>query len=100
MINPEPVVVIARWKTSEAQLGTVLELWKALRTQSLAEPGCLGYEAFEQVGERGALLLLERYRDEAAAEEHRNSAHYRELIERIRPLLADRHVEFLGLRNQ
>jgi len=98
MIKSEPVVVLARWRTSEAHLDAVLELWKTLRTQSLAEPGCLGYEAFEQVGERGALLLLERYRDDAAAEAHRNSTHYRELIERIRPLLNDRHVEFLSPR--
>ena len=99
MINSKPVVVMARWKASAAHRAALLELWAALRTHSIAEPGCLGYEVFEQVGEPGALLLVERYRDEVAAEAHRNSTHYRDLIERIRPLLDARSVEFLEPRD-
>jgi quinol monooxygenase YgiN len=99
MTDSGPVIVIARWKTTETNRGAVLELWAALRAQSVAEPGCLGYEVFEQVGESGALLLVERYRSQEAAAMHRNSSYYLELIERIRPLLETRSVEFLGLRD-
>lgn len=99
MIDPSVVVVMARWKASEVNRAAVLELWTALRAQSVVEPGCLGYEVFEQVGEPGALLLVERYRNQQAAAAHRNSTYYRELIERIRPLLDARSVELLGLRD-
>lgn len=99
MIDTSAVVVMARWKTSAVNRGAVLELWGALRAQAVVEPGCLGYEVFEQVGEPGALLLVERYRSQQAAAAHRDSSYYRELIERIRPLLDARSVEFLGLRD-
>ena len=99
MTDSSTVVVMARWKSSEVNRRAVLELWASLRAQSIVEPGCLGYEVFEQVGEPGALLLVERYRNQEAAAAHRNSSHYRELIERIRPLLDARSVEFLGLRD-
>ena len=99
MTDSSTVVVMARWKTSEVNRRAVLELWAVLRAQSIVEPGCLGYEVFEQVGEPGALLLVERYRDQEAVAAHRNSSHYRAPIERIRPLLDARSVEFLGLRD-
>ena len=99
MTDSSTVVVMARWKTSEVNRRAVLDLWAALRARSIVEPGCLGYEVFEQVGEPGALLLVERYRNQEAAAAHRNSSHYRELIARIRPLLDARSVEFLGLRD-
>lgn len=97
--DPSVLVVMARWKTSEVNRAAVLELWAALHAQSILEPGCLGYEVFEQVGESGAILLVERYRNQEAAAAHRNSSYYRDLIERIRPLLDARSVEFLGLRD-
>jgi len=99
MIDPGVVVVMARWKTSEVNRPAVLELWAALRAQSIMEPGCLGYEVFEQIGESGGLLVVERYRNEEAAAAHRNSSYYRDLIERIRPLLDARSVEFFGSRD-
>jgi len=98
MTDSSTVVVMARWKTSNSNRAAVLELWAALRAASVGERGCLGYEVFEQVSEPGALLLVERYRDAEAAAAHRNATYYRELIERIRPLLDARSVEFLGLR--
>jgi quinol monooxygenase YgiN len=96
MATAEPVVVLARWETTEAFLGEVLAQVAALRPQSLAEPGCLGYEAFQGVDEPATVLLVERYRDGAALDAHRNSVHYREVVvERILPLLTDRRVVFL-----
>ena len=74
----------------------VLKLVATVRQQSLAEPGCLGYEVFRGADDAAAILLLERYRDRGAIDAHRESAHYRELlVERILPLLAGRQVELL-----
>jgi quinol monooxygenase YgiN len=100
MSAADNVVVVAQWQTTRETLGSVLTLVAEMRRQSLAEPGCLGYEVFQGVGEPGALLLLERYRDSAALEAHRASHHYRELVvERIVPVLAGRRVEFLQAKD-
>jgi len=92
----EQIIVIARWQMTEESVADVLDLVAALRQDSLAEPGCLGYEAFHSVNDPGALLLVERYRDGAAIEAHRNSPHYRQLVvDRIIPMLSSRQVEVL-----
>jgi len=99
MTTAEPVVVVAHWQTTEASLDTVLAHVAALRLQSLTEPGCLGYEALQGVEKPTNLVLIEHYRDRAAQETHLNTTHYQELVvERIRPLLTDRRVEFLRPR--
>ena len=98
-MDPEPVVVVAHWQTSVADLADVLTHIAAVRPQSLAEPGCLGYEAFQGIDEPTTLLLVEHYRDGAALDAHLNSDHYQELVVgRIRPLLTDRRVEILRPR--
>ncbi|MDY0744143.1 putative quinol monooxygenase [Paucibacter sp. R3-3] len=90
------ITVLARWQMPEATVAEVLKLAATVRQQSLAEPGCLGYEVFRSIDEPGSLLLVERYRDEAAIEAHRQSLHYRELVAaRIVPLLTSRQVELL-----
>jgi quinol monooxygenase YgiN len=99
MASPESVVVIAYWQTTEASLDAVLEDMAALRALSLAESGCLGYETFQNFEEPTALVLIERYRDVDAQQEHLDSPHYRELVvDRIRPLLTARRVEILRVR--
>ena len=91
-----PITVVARWQVAPGRVDDVLRLVATLREQSLAEPGCLGYEAFRGAADPDTLLLLEHYRDGAAIEAHRASAHYRELVvDRILPLLSKRQVELL-----
>lgn len=90
------ITVIARWQALPGRADSVLALVAALREQSLAEAGCLGYEVFRGATDDDAILLLERYRDHPAIEAHRATSHYRELlVERILPLLASRQVELL-----
>ena len=90
------VTVLARWQMPATAVAEVLKLVATVRQQSLAEPGCLGYEVFLSTEASSTLLLLERYRDIAAVEAHRQTAHYRELVAgRIVPLLTDRQVELL-----
>ena len=88
------VVVVAHWRTTVDSLDTVLGHLAELRPQALAEAGCLGYEAIQSTDDPTTIVLIERYRDDAALDAHVNSAHYQELVVgRIRPLLTDRQVE-------
>jgi quinol monooxygenase YgiN len=92
-------VVIAHWQTTEAGLDTVLEQVAALGRLSLAEAGCVGYQAFQKADEPTSFVIVERYRDEDAQLAHVNSPHYQEyVVEGIRPLLTVRQVEILRVR--
>ena len=90
------ITVVARWRVKEGHLDDVPAHVPELRTASLEEPGCLEYAAFRSVDTADTLLLVERYRDAAAVDAHRQSPHYGALVvEPILPLLADRRVELL-----
>jgi len=91
-----PIVVVARWQLSAQSVEGVLDLLADLREQTLAEAGCQGYDVFRSTVSPEQLLLLERYRDDAAIAAHRASPHYQTLVvQRILPLIADRKVELL-----
>lgn len=90
------ITVVARWQPASGAYGDVLAIVTELRPKSLAEPGCLGYEVYQSVDLPRSLLLVERYRDQAALDAHKESAHYQELVVgRVLPLLTDRRVELL-----
>ena len=97
--RPGPVIVLAHWRMDERAVEDVLGLVAELGRPTREEPGCLGYDVFRSVDSPGELLLIERYRDDAAIEAHRASPHYRRLVvERILPRLSDRRIELLATR--
>ncbi|MGU3503063.1 putative quinol monooxygenase [Mycobacterium sp. C31M] len=99
MSKTAPVVVIAHWRTTAANLPEVLRYAAEAQHRSLAEPGCLGYEIFSASGDPTHVVLVEHYRDSAALDAHMSSPHYQQLVVgRIRPLLTDRTVELLQPR--
>ncbi len=99
MESLDSVVVIAHWQTTEADLDAVLEHVATLGRLSRAEPGCVGYQAFQKADEPTSLVFVERDREEDAQQAHANSPHYQEyVVERIRPLLTARQVEVLRVR--
>jgi autoinducer 2-degrading protein len=60
------------------------------------EPGCLLYRAARSVEEPDVFVLYEEYVDEAALLAHRETAHFRALIEEtVVPLLVSREREVL-----
>jgi len=92
----EEITVVARWQPAPGAMNDVLSILAELGPKSRAEAGCLGYEVFQGQGDAGQLLLIERYRDAAALDAHKQSAHYQELVvKRAIPLLANRKVELL-----
>ncbi|MFD8420832.1 putative quinol monooxygenase [Streptomyces sp. NPDC059466] len=98
--RPGEVVVIARWSPGPGENGTIAALLPGLVRESRAEPGCLGYQIYRPDGAADSdLVLVERYADQAALDAHRDSAHFRTLVlERIVPLLADRHAVVTTVR--
>lgn len=88
------IYIFAKWQVKEGQLQPVLNLLPALVEKSAAEEGNLFYKVHQSLSDDHTLLLFEGYRDEASLEEHRGSAHFRDLVlQQIVPLLAHREVE-------
>lgn len=61
--------------------GTEAEVLKAfgpLTEASRTEPGCLMYIAHQHKDDPTRFLVYEQYKDEAALEFHRNSAHFQQ----------------------
>lgn len=60
------------------------------------EPGCVTYHAARSIEDPDVFVLYEEYRDQAALLEHRETPHFKALIEGvIAPLLASRQREIL-----
>jgi quinol monooxygenase YgiN len=66
-------------------------LLRELAAASLREEGCLGYEICRGGEERGAFVLFEKWRDQAALDEHYQTEHFVRLgANGIRPLATNR----------
>jgi quinol monooxygenase YgiN len=69
---------IVRMKFSPDDRSEIAETLRALTLASRQEPGCITYVPHYVDGDRDTILIYEQYRDTAAAEAHRNSAHFKQ----------------------
>ncbi|MFZ0271351.1 MAG: putative quinol monooxygenase [Acidobacteriaceae bacterium] len=74
----------------------VAELLKALAQASRQEPGCVNYVPHTIDGEPDTVVIYEQYRDQKAAEAHRASPHFRDMVVAgLYQMMLDRQVENL-----
>ena len=93
MQNIKPIHVFATWKVKEGQVEDVIKTLKTVREESVKEKGNLFYKIHQSNADANTIVLFEGYTDEAAITEHRNSAHYQDLVVgKIIPLLENREV--------
>ena len=89
--------LLARYHAKEGE-GDLVEralvrMAEAVRTD---EPACLVYCAARSIDDPDAFVLYEEYEDEAALLVHRETAHFKELIEGVVvPVLISRERELL-----
>jgi quinol monooxygenase YgiN len=67
-----------RMKFSPEDRSEIAETRRALTLASRQEPGCMTYVPHYVDGDRDTVLIYEQYRDTAAAEAHRSSAHFKQ----------------------
>ena len=92
-MEQKPVYVFAKWQVKEGKLEFVLNLIAEVTKKSVEEKGNLFYKIHQSNSDINTLLLFEGYTSEAAVEEHRNSAHFQNLvIGKIIPELENREV--------
>jgi len=93
MISQKPIHVFAIWKVKEGHIETVLHALKTVCEKSVKESGNLFYKIHQNNSDVNTIVLFEGYTDESAVTEHRNTAHYQDLIiGKIIPLLEKREV--------
>lgn len=89
--------LLARYRVEQGR-GDVVEaaLQKMAAAVARDEPGCVLYRAARSVEEPDVFVLYEEYVDEAALLAHRETPHFRELIEgTVVPMLTSREREIL-----
>ena len=66
-----------RLKFKEEDRGEIQEALRALTEASRQEPGCVTYIPHTVDGDADTIVIYEQYRDAAAADAHRASAHFK-----------------------
>lgn len=90
------MTIIATYNVSEGNGDRVAELLKGYVPKVLTEPGCLAFDVYRSNDNPNRFVLVEQYTGQAAVEAHMSADHFDEVaVKQIRPLLADRSVEFL-----
>jgi (4S)-4-hydroxy-5-phosphonooxypentane-2,3-dione isomerase len=75
------IVLIATWVAEPGHEDDIARIIATMTPLSPAEPGCEAYQAHRSVDDPRTFLLYERYADEAAAEAHRTSEHFKTHVE-------------------
>jgi len=92
-MNKIPVYTFAKWQVKAGQLDTVLCLLAEVAQKSIEEKGNLFYKVHQSNSDANTLILFEGYTDNAAVDEHRNSAYFQQVvIGQIIPNLENREV--------
>jgi quinol monooxygenase YgiN len=92
--GPE-VAIVVRYQAQPGRGNEVAALLARHAAATRAEPGNLDFVALRLTEDPDAFVLYERYENQAAFEAHTARPHYEGIaVARIRPLLADRTVEF------
>jgi quinol monooxygenase YgiN len=85
------LIVIARYLVTEGHESVAARLLRQNAEASRTEPGCLEFTVYQEIDDRRVILLYERYTDEDAFQAHRQTPHFKEIIEQqVVPLLDER----------
>ena len=71
------VSFVVRMKFSPEDRAEVSDLLRKLAEASRQEPGCVSYIPHSLEGDPDSVLIYEQYKDVAAEEAHRQSAHFK-----------------------
>jgi quinol monooxygenase YgiN len=93
------LVLIAKYHIKDGKAPTVLaELAKMRPLVQANEPGCKCYQVSRSTENDRVVILYEQYDDEAAVKFHRETPHFKTIVENtIVPMLEKREREFYEL---
>ncbi len=74
------VVLAVTWIANPGHEGEVAEIFIKLQEASRQEPGCLMYVVHRHRTDPQLFFIYEQYRNDAALEAHRQSAHFQQYV--------------------
>ena len=83
------VVVIARFLAKEGKDQTLLEALQSLMEPTHKESGYIRYELNQNVENPRILTYVEKFKDQASFEEHKNASYIRDFFQKIAPELVE-----------
>ena len=90
------VSIVVRFKFEPQDRAEVAETLRLLAAESRREPGCVSYIPHQLQDDPDTVVIYEQYRDGAAQEAHRESAHFKKYaIEGLFQKMRDRSMEHL-----
>lgn len=84
------VVLAVTWVAKAGREAEVSALFAKLTEESRKEPGCAMYQVHRHRTELRRFFIYEQYRDDAALETHRATAHFLQYAKKELPKVADR----------
>ena len=88
-------VLIVRMKAQEGNEEQAAQVMAELAASSLEEPGCEAYVPCREAEDPRSFAIFERYRDQAAFEEHGQTEHFQRIaVGELWPLLESRERVF------
>ena len=80
--------VIAEIVSKKDKADELRALMVPFAEKAAKEPGCLGYQLLEVIGEPGRFLTFERWTDKAALQAHMVTPDIKEIVPKLEPVLA------------
>jgi quinol monooxygenase YgiN len=84
------VVLAVTWMAKIGRESEVAAIFEKLTVESRKEPGCLMYQVHKHKTDPRRFFIYEQYKDDAALEAHRTSAHFLQLAKKDLAKIADR----------
>ena len=84
------VVLAVTWMAKVGHENDVAGLFTTLTEASRKEPGCVMYQVHRHKTEPRRFFIYEQYKDDAALEAHRTTAHFLQYARKDLPKVADR----------
>ncbi len=72
------IVLAVTWKAYPGKEDETSRVFAILQAESRKEPGCVMYVVHRGHDDRSRFFVYEQYKDEAALEAHRNTAHFKQ----------------------
>jgi quinol monooxygenase YgiN len=84
------VVLVVTWMAKMGHENEVVSVFSKLTEESRKEPGCAMYLVHQHKTDPRRFLVYEQYKDDAALEAHRASAHFLQYAKKELPKLGER----------
>lgn len=85
--------IFVKWRIKASETPRILALLPTMAEMTRAEPGNIFYTIYQSESDPNEIILHERYADAAAAEAHKKSEHYQNIVAKeIIPHLEVREV--------